>query len=92
MELHTVIKEIQLTEKGTALSEKDQYLFRVDRRANKIQIRQAVQDLFKVSVVNVNTMNYKGKRKRERTVRFGTRASWKRAVVTLKEGDRIDLT
>ena len=87
-----VVKSIQLTEKGTALSETDnKYFFKVDRSANKMEIKKAVEDLFNVQVAGVNTMNFSGKRKRERTVRYGKRADWKRAVVTLREGSRIDL-
>ena len=89
---HEIIRKVQVTEKGTALAEKNnQYLLEVAKSANKIEIRRAVEKLFKVAVVNVNTMNYKGKLKRERTVRYGRRPSWKRAVVTLKEGDKIEL-
>ena len=87
----TVIKSVQLTEKGTRLMEKEnKYLFTVDRSANKLQIARAVEAQFKVAVAAVNTMNYEGKKKRERTIRFGKRSKWKRAVVTLKEGEKID--
>jgi large subunit ribosomal protein L23 len=88
----SIIKEVQVTEKGTELTDKaNQYFFRVDRDANKIEIKQAVETLFNVKVRAVNTMRYEGKRKRERSVRYGKRADWKRAVVTLAEGSRIDL-
>ena len=88
----TIIKEIQLTENGTAQSElENKYFFSVDCRANKPEIKKAVEELFNVSVKSVNTMRYEGKRKRERTVRFGKRPDWKRAIVTLQEGSRIDL-
>jgi len=87
-----IIKELQVTEKGTALAESaGKYLFRVEPTANKIEIKRAVEALFKVSVVSVNTMNMLGKRKRERTWKYGKRSDWKRAVVTLKEGERIEL-
>ncbi len=87
-----ILKRIQLTEKGTALTEKqNKYLFEVDRDANKNDIKRAVEAFFKVSVAKVNTMCYAGKRKRERTVRYGRRSDWKRAVVTLKEGQKIEL-
>ena len=89
--IDTIIKTVQLTEKGTRLMEKEnKYLFTVDSSANKIEIARAVENQFKVSVAAVNTMNYEGKKKRERTVRYGKRAKWKRAVVTLKEGDKIE--
>ena len=52
--------------------------------------RRAVEALFKVTVTDVNTMTYRGKRKRERTAKYGRRTHWKRAVVTLKEGEKIE--
>jgi large subunit ribosomal protein L23 len=86
--LQTVI----LTEKATLLSEKhNQYVFRVSPKANKIEIKRAVEQLFKKTVVDVNTANFAGKKKRERTASFGRRSHWKKAVVTLKEGEKIDL-
>jgi len=88
-----IIRALQLTEKGTALAEtQNKYFFKVNRQANKMEIKRAVEELFNVSVETVNTMNFKGKRKRERTVRYGKRPDWKRAVVTLREGNKIDLT
>lgn len=93
MKQGSVIKKLQLTEKATALSEsQNKYAFKVDPAANKMQIRKAVEEAFGVSVVSVNTQRYAGKKKRERTMRYGCRADWKRAIVTLKEGSRIDLT
>jgi len=87
-----VIKKVLLTEKGTRLSEEqNQYLFRVSREANKIEIKRAVEALFKVRVMAVNTMRRKGKKKRARTAHYGTTASWKRAVVTLHKDDSINL-
>ena len=87
-----VIKKILLTEKGTRLSEEqNQYLFRVAKEANKMEIKQAVEALFNVRVMAVNTMCRKGKKKRARTAHFGTTASWKRAVVTLNKEDSINL-
>jgi large subunit ribosomal protein L23 len=88
-----IVQQLLLTEKGTRLTENDnQYLFRVDESANKLQIKSAVEQLFKVKVTGVRTQRRRGKKKRERTWRYGKTASWKRAVVTLKEGDSIDLT
>ena len=87
-----IVKEIQLTEKGTALREiGNKYFFKVAPQANKVEIKWAVEQLFKVKVDKVNTMNYEGKLKRERSARFGRRADWKRAIVTLREGSTIDL-
>ena len=86
-----VVKRPILTEESTILmNAKNQYVFRVDPRANKNQIRDAIEDMFKVKVVSVNTMNYDGKlMRRGRT--FGRRPRWKKAVVTLQQGDTIDL-
>lgn len=87
-----IIKSVQMTEKSTRLGgTENKYFFEVDGGANKIDIKRAVQELFKVSVVKVNTMNYRGKNRRERTRSFGRTAHWKRAVVTLKQGDKIEL-
>lgn len=87
-----IIKKVQLTEKGTNLQEHNKYMLEVHPTANKIEIRKAVEDHFQVKVVSVNTANYKGKMKRMRTAKYGKRSDWKRAVVTLKEGDVIDVT
>jgi large subunit ribosomal protein L23 len=90
---YTVVKTVRVTEKGTALSEKlNQYQLVVDKHANKLDVKHAVEQLFKVKVLNVNTMRVRGKARRERTVQFGRTPSWKKAVVTLKEGDKIELT
>ncbi len=86
------IQTVILTEKATLLSEKhNQYVFRVSPRANKIDIKRAVEQLFKKTVLDVRTANYAGKKKRERTASFGRRANWKKAVVTLKEGEKLDI-
>jgi len=85
-----IIKRPLITEKSTRQKEKgNQIAFVVDPRANKIQVRQAVEKLFKVKVKAVHTLNLKGKRKR--MGRFiGWRSDWKKAIVTLKEGERIE--
>jgi large subunit ribosomal protein L23 len=91
-EPHDLIQSIRLTEKATILSEKEnKYVFRVSPRANKIQIKNAIESLFGKKVVAVNTTNYAGKKKRERRADFGRTAHWKKAIVTLKEGEKIDL-
>ena len=88
-----IIKTVRMTEKGTAQGQKyNQYTVVADPRANKIQIRQAVQELFKVKVLQVNTVNVRGKFRRQRTTQAGQAPSWKKAIVTLKEGDKIVLT
>jgi large subunit ribosomal protein L23 len=87
-----IIRGVQLTEKGTRLSAaENKYFLEVAPGANKIEIRQAVEKMFKVTVLKVNTLNYLGKLRRERTMRYGRRPGWKRAVVTLKPGDKIEL-
>jgi large subunit ribosomal protein L23 len=87
-----IIQTASLTEKASLLSEKqNKYVFRVAPRANKIQIKQAIEKLFNKKVVAVNTCNYAGKKKRERRADFGRKNHWKKAIVTLKEGDKIDL-
>ncbi len=81
-----------VSEKSYALLDEGVYTFVVAGEANKIEIRQAVESIFNVRVAKVNTMNRKGKRKRNRrTFTYGTRSDTKRAIVTLAEGDRIDL-
>lgn len=88
-----IIKTVRMTEKGSTQSEKfNQYTVVADRRANKVQIRQAVQELFKVKVTRVNTLNVRGKDRRQRTAQAGKDPNWKKAVVTLKQGDKISLT
>ena len=91
-DVYQVIDRVMLTEKGTRLAEEEnKYLFRVNPDANKMEIKDAVEKLFSVKVVSVNTMNRQGKKKRARTVQVGKTADWKRAVVTLAEGDSIDV-
>jgi large subunit ribosomal protein L23 len=87
----TIIKKMQVTEKGALLGEARKYLFEVASDSNKVEIKRAVEALFDVSVTKVNTMNYEGKKKRQRTAKFGKRPDWKRAVVTLAADNKIDL-
>jgi large subunit ribosomal protein L23 len=87
-----VIIEPVVSEKSYALLERNVYTFRVQPDASKPQIHDAIQEIFNVRVVKVNTLNRKGKRKRNRrTGTFGSRPDTKRAIVTLAEGDSIDL-
>lgn len=91
-DVYQVIQKVMLTEKGTRLSEaENKYIFNVNPAANKAEIKQAVENLFKVKVTAVNTMKRQGKKKRERTPSSGRTAGSKRAVVTLAEGSKIDL-
>lgn len=88
-----IIKSARLTEKGSIQAERhNQYTVVADRRANKIQIRKAVEELFKVKVTEVQTMNVRGKLRRQRTHQAGKAPDWKKAIVTLKDGDKIVLT
>ncbi|HEX3918043.1 MAG TPA: 50S ribosomal protein L23 [Caulobacteraceae bacterium] len=80
-----------ITEKATMLSEHNKVVFRVAGDATKPQIAEAVENLFKVNVVKVNTINVKGKTKRFRG-RDGKRADVKKAIITLAEGQSIDIT
>lgn len=87
-----IIQTASLTEKASLLSEKqNKYVFRVSPKANKIEIKRAVEQLFNKKVVAVNTANYAGKKKRERRADFGRKPHWKKAIVTLKEGEKIEL-
>ncbi len=90
MEMQKVIIQPLLTEKGTSLQESlNQVQFKVDMRANKIQIRDAVEKLFEVKVLSVRTQIVRGKTKRRG--RFeGKRSNWKKAIVSLAEGETIE--
>ena len=90
MEARDILIRPIVTEKSTALMEQRKYTFRVPLAATKIQIRQAVEQIFKVKVQAVNTMRYEGKLKRMGRTQ-GRRSDWKKAVVTLKPGEAIEL-
>ena len=79
-----------ITEKATILAGDGKYAFEVDRRANKPQVRQAIEMAFKVRVLKVNTMNVHCKRRR-RGMNYVQTRSWKKAIVTLAEGDTIEI-
>ena len=88
--IQEVLKGPMLTEKGTLLKERDnKVLFRVAPGANKIEIKKAVEEMFKVKVEGVRTINCKGKLKRMGRYQ-GRRPDWKKAVVTLKEGEKLE--
>ncbi len=84
-----IIKSPVITEKGTRLKEKGQYVFEVDPDSNKLEIKKAIETLFKVKVMKVRTMHVLGKVKRYR-FREGKRPNWKKAIATLKSGDHIE--
>lgn len=89
MEPYQIIKQPLITEKGMQLNEEGStVVFRVDQRANKLQIKHAVEVLFNVKVLKVNTLNVEGKKRRIR-YREGKRPDWKKAYVTLRDGDSI---
>ncbi|MCS7294730.1 MAG: 50S ribosomal protein L23 [Chloroflexota bacterium] len=87
---YSVLRRPIITEKSTALAAQNKYVFEVDPRANKAQIKEAVEIAFGVRVKAVNTMNVRGKARR-----FGRRVTrlpdWKKAIVTLQPGDKIEL-
>jgi large subunit ribosomal protein L23 len=92
MNAYDIIKTVRVTEKGTLQAEKNnQYTLVADRRASAPQIKRAVEELFKVKVVRVNTLQVRGKARRQSTKAAGRDADWKKAIVTLKKGDRIEL-
>ena len=88
-----IVKKPILSEESTLQANvHNKYVFRVDPRANKNQIRDAIEQMFSVHVTSVNTMNYEGKLSGRRGRSLpGRRPDWKKAIVTLREGDSIDL-
>ncbi len=90
MDIYDVIVRPLVTEKSTMQRELGQYVFEVNRRANKIQIREAVEKIYNVRVVSVNVMNMPAKIGRFGRRRIVRRAPWKKAVVTLAPGERIE--
>lgn len=79
-----------ITERATLMREKGKYFFEVVSRANKKEVKDAVEKLFKVKVEDVNVMNIAGKFRRVRG-KLGKTPDWKKAIVTLKEGNKIDI-
>jgi large subunit ribosomal protein L23 len=79
-----------ITEKSTEQQENGKYSFKVNKRANKKEIMKAVKDTFAVEPVSCNIMNIRGKKKKVR-YKLGYTSSWKKAIVTLKEGDKIEI-
>lgn len=88
---YSVIQYPLRTEKGVALQSKgNKYLFRVDRQANKLDVKKAVESIYKVKVAEVNMMNVLGKTRRVRLA-AGKRPDWKKAIVTLQKGETIEI-
>ena len=91
-DIYQVIKNVRLSEKATMLQEtNNEVVLEVDRRANKHEIKQAVEQLFEKTVVAVRTANYDGKLRRKRRADSGRTNHWKKAIVRLKEGESLDL-
>jgi large subunit ribosomal protein L23 len=90
MQLHEIIRRPLVTEKNATLQASGKYAFEVDKRANKTEIKRAVEAGFKVTVNTVNVISMPGRSKRVGR-RVVTESKWKKAVVTLKPGDKIDL-
>ncbi|MBI4335163.1 MAG: 50S ribosomal protein L23 [Candidatus Omnitrophica bacterium] len=88
---YDVVKSMLRTEKASLFLPENKYLFWVDRKANKIQIKSAVEEIYKVKVEAVNTLMQRGKLRRVRYVQ-GKSPDWKKALVTLKEGSKIEVT
>ncbi|MEM1084499.1 MAG: 50S ribosomal protein L23 [Verrucomicrobiota bacterium] len=91
-DLYQVIKKVRVSEKATMLNElNNDVVLEVDRRANKLEIKRAVESLLGKKVESVRTLNQSGKLKRQRRADAGRTAHWKKAIVRLKEGETLDL-
>ena len=91
MEINSIIKRVLNTEKTTQAKQKEnKYFFEVDKMANKTEVKKAVEKLYKVKVLNVNTVIMHGKKRRVRA-QIGSTPDWKKAAVRLKIGDRIEI-
>ena len=91
-DLYKVIKNVRVSEKATMLNEQNNDItLEVDPRANKIEIKRAVEQLLGKKVVGVRTLNQAGKLKRQRRADAGRTAHWKKAIVRLKAGETLDL-
>ena len=88
---YEILKYPVTTEKGAKQSPMGKYVFRVDTTSNKAEIKSAVEEIYSVKVKKVNVMTMKGKKKRVRYV-AGYSADWKKAIVTLKDGHKIEMT
>jgi large subunit ribosomal protein L23 len=90
---YQIIRNIRLSEKAALASENNnEYVFEVEPKANKLQIALAVKTIFGKKVSQVRTCNYDGKARRKRTAQAGITSAWKKAVVRLAPGEKIDLT
>ncbi|MCK4810490.1 MAG: 50S ribosomal protein L23 [Candidatus Omnitrophica bacterium] len=90
--IYKIIKSPLITEKATALGVFNKYVFWIEKAANRIEVKNAVEKIYKVKVGKVNVMNVKGKLKRIKMGQEGRTPAWKKAVVTLKKGQSIKIT
>ena len=91
-DIYQVIKQVRLSEKATLLQEtNNEVTLEVDRRANKLEIKKAVEQAFGKVVIGVRTANCNGKLRRQRRADAGRTKNWKKAIVRLKEGESLDL-
>ena len=90
MHHHEVIKSLLRTEKASLIGPQGQYIFWIDRRANKIEIKKAIEKIYKVNVISVNTLNMHGKKKRKRH-QEGKTPDLKKAIFRLKSGQKIEV-
>ena len=88
---YDIVKNLVRTEKGTFMEPDRKYLFQVSGKATKVDIKRAIEEIYKVKVDSVNTLVMPGKKKRVRQ-ELGHTANWKKAIVTLKEGHKIEVT
>ncbi len=88
---YQIVKGLVITEKMSMLGPYNKYAFKVDSRSNKTEIKKAIEEIYKVKVNKINTLKVRGKKKRVRW-QEGKTASWKKAIVTLKSGEKIEIT
>ena len=88
---YDIVKTLVRTEKGTLLEPERKYIFHVAKNSNKVEIKKAVEEIYKVKVQDVNTSVVQGKLKRVRQAE-GSTTPWKKAIVTLREGQKIEVT
>ncbi|MCS7180932.1 MAG: 50S ribosomal protein L23 [bacterium] len=89
---YKIIKNPLITEKGTELTKENKYVFCVDKKANKYQIKKAIEEIYKVKVEKVYVLNIKPKKRRYRFFIEGYKSGYKKAIVKLKEGEKIAIT
>ena len=90
MNANDILIKPVISEKTTELSEMNKYVFQIPMKANKLMVKQALKALFGVQPEKINIIRVRGKRRRIR-YQFGNTAAWKKAIVTLKDGDKIDI-